>query len=76
MSDQTIPRRVNMQKWIPAERAIYDALQAVEAVGADVRLTRAVILLGEARDYVADYVDGVPDRGASSESEPKLGRER
>lgn len=44
-----------------AERAIYDAVAVVEAAGADVRLTDAVILLGAARDSVADFVDGVAD---------------
>jgi hypothetical protein len=54
-----IPRRARMEHWTPAERAIYDALQAVEAMPADARLTAAVVLLGAARDSVADYVDGI-----------------
>lgn len=57
MSDE-IPRRNRMDQWTPAERAIFDAVQAVEAVGADVRLTDAVVLLLAARDSVADYIDG------------------
>lgn len=57
MSD--IPRRIQMQQWCEAERKIYDAMQAVEAMAADVRLTDAVVLLGAARDRVADFVDGV-----------------
>lgn len=58
----SIPRRIQLEKFTPAEKAIYDALQVVESVGADVRLTRAVNLLQEARNLVADYVDGVPFR--------------
>jgi hypothetical protein len=58
----SIPRRIQLEKFTPAEKAIYDAVQAVESVGADVRLTRAVMLLQEARNMVADYVDGVPPR--------------
>ena len=42
---------------VPAERAIRDAKLAVEALGADVRLTDAVVLLGQAQDNVADFVD-------------------
>lgn len=53
------PRRNQMQQWTPAEHAIQQAVDAVEAMGADVRLTDAVILLGKARDRVADFVDGV-----------------
>ncbi len=52
-----IPRRCRLDLNTPAERAIYDAMQEVEKAGADVRLTDAVILLGEARDAVADFVD-------------------
>lgn len=63
-----VPRRNRLDLFTPAEKAIYDVVQAVEAVGADTRLTRAVILLGEARDLVADFVDGVPDRGDAREN--------
>lgn len=66
MSNETeIPRRNQINRWTAAERAIAAAVQETEAVGADVRLTDAVVLLGEARQAVADYVDGVvgPRRG-------------
>lgn len=61
MSERTMefPRRHNVDRMTPAERAIADAVQAVEALPADERLTRAVILLGQAREAVADYVDGI-----------------
>lgn len=55
----TIPRRDRIDLFTPAERAIWDATQAVEQAGCDVRLTAAVNLLHEARAQVADYVDGV-----------------
>src|SRR3990167_4136463 len=58
--DQDIPRRCCLDQFVPAERAIYAAAQAVEAMPADVRLTDAVVLLGRARALVADYVDAVP----------------
>lgn len=54
-----IPRRVDLNRYTPAEKAIYDAILAVEAIGADVRLTDAVKLLTDAKNKVADYVDGV-----------------
>lgn len=53
------PRRSRLDLNTPAERAIYDAMQEVEKVGADTRLTEAVILLSKARDLVADYVDSI-----------------
>ncbi len=53
-----IPRRNRLDQMTPAELAIYNAMQEVEKAGADVRLTEAVILLGKAKDKVADFVDG------------------
>lgn len=55
-----IPRRIQADKFTPAERAIADAQYAVEAMPPDVRLTRAGTLLQEARDLVADFVDHGP----------------
>lgn len=54
-----IPRRSYVERWTLAERAIKDAIVAVEAVGADVRLTDAVLLLGTAFEALADYTDGI-----------------
>lgn len=47
----TIPRRDRIDLFTPAERAIWDATQAVEQAGCDVRLTAAVNLLHEARAH-------------------------
>lgn len=52
-----IPRRIRLDLNTPAEKAIYDAMQEVEKAGADERLTNVVIMLGEARDLLSDYVD-------------------
>lgn len=41
----------------PSELAIYNAMQEVEKVGADVRLTKVVTLLSEAKDVLGDYFD-------------------
>jgi hypothetical protein len=48
-----------MDKFVPAEKAIFDAVQAVEAMPGDTRLTAAVLRLQDAREYVADYVDKI-----------------
>jgi hypothetical protein len=50
----------------PAELAIRAAVQAVEEAGCDVLLTDAVILLGHAREKVADYVDRMNPERASN----------
>lgn len=52
-----IPRRIRMDQWSKAEKAIYEAMQTVESMGADPALTDAVVLLGQAKDRVADFVD-------------------
>lgn len=49
--------RNNMLEWTPAEKAIYDAVQAVENMTGHPLLTDAVILLGHARDKVAEFVE-------------------
>ena len=61
MSDR-IPRRNQMQQWCEAEHKIQDAVDAIERMGADLRLTDAVVLLGAARDRVADFVESVEGR--------------
>ena len=57
-----IPRRTDLSRMTPAELAIRQAMLTVEEGGADVRLTDAVVLLGEAREAVADYIDGIDRR--------------
>lgn len=52
-----IPRRNRIDLFIPVEKAIFSAVQMVEELPADVRLTDAVILLGKAKDAVADFLD-------------------
>jgi hypothetical protein len=59
--DAGIPRRSCLDLNTPAELAIYEAMQAVEKAGAHPLLTDAVILLGQARDKVADFVDKAPN---------------
>jgi hypothetical protein len=54
------PRRNDTLRRTPAEAAIAAAASQVEHLGADVRLTHAVVKLGEARALVADFIDGVP----------------
>jgi hypothetical protein len=58
--ENTIPRRQQMLSWTPAEVAIADAVEAVERAGAHPLLTDAVILLQQAREKVADYIDATP----------------
>ena len=52
-----VPRRNRLDLFVPAEKAIFDAMQEVEKMDADVRLTHAVILLQKAQEKVADFVD-------------------
>lgn len=56
------PRRNRMDLNTPAELAIYNAMQEVEKIGADQRLTNAVIALQEAKNLVADFIDGNVER--------------
>jgi UTP-glucose-1-phosphate uridylyltransferase len=53
------PRRNRMDKWYPAERAIWDAMQEIERMAADVRLTDAINKLKEAKELVGDFIDDI-----------------
>lgn len=52
-----ISRRHCMWLWTKEEKAIHDAVQAVEKLPADVRLTNAVVLLGQAQDAVNEFME-------------------
>jgi len=60
-----MPRRIRLDLCTPAELAIRAAVDAVEAAGADERLTEAVCILERARTHVADYVDGIHSYGCN-----------
>lgn len=51
------PRRSIAEKMKSSELAIQKAIDEVEELGADERLTDAVIKLSEAKDFVSDYID-------------------
>lgn len=55
--ENEIPRRSRLDLNTPAEKAIYDAMQEVEKLPADVKLTEVVTLLAKAKDLVSDFVD-------------------
>ena len=57
ISDNGFPRRNRLDLHTPAEKAIRDAMIAVEAVGGHRLLTHAVNLLSAAQECVADYVE-------------------
>lgn len=57
-------RRIRLDLMTPAELAIVEAMRAVEALPAHTSLTKAVICLSEAKNHVADYVDGKPTEAA------------
>jgi hypothetical protein len=54
------PRRCDIERNTITERAIRSAMALVEQLPADPLHTDAVVLLQQALDRIADYVDGVP----------------
>lgn len=56
---------------ISVELALHNVTQEIEKLPADLRLTRAVQLLTEARKMVADYVDGVEHPQPAEEFGPE-----
>lgn len=55
--ENTIPRRCRLDLNVPAELAIHKAMEEVESMPPDERLTDAIILLNKAKDLVSDFVD-------------------
>lgn len=55
--DGDFPRRYRLDLMTPAERTIFDAIQQIELLGADVKLTNAQVLLTDAKNLVSDYID-------------------
>jgi len=53
-----VPTRIDMNWLTPAERAILDAMGAVENAGGSPALTDATTLLMKALERVADHVEG------------------
>ena len=51
------PRRNQIHFQVPAEMAIRKAIDAVEVMDAHLLLTDATVLLGQAKEKVADFVD-------------------
>ena len=58
----TFPRRNQLENMSPGERAIREAIIAVETEGAHTELTGVQIDLQAARDRLGDYIDGKPRR--------------
>lgn len=56
------PRRIRIDHLDPTETAILKAQDAVERAGAHPHLTAAGNLLSQARERVADFLEGVPEQ--------------
>ena len=54
-----VPRRNRLDLNTEAELSIYRAMQEVEKVGADEKLTEVTILLDKAKNILGDYVDAL-----------------
>lgn len=58
------PRRNRLDLMHPAEKAIHDAVMAIEKMEADVELTNTQVLLQQAKDKLSDYLDATtPPQG-------------
>lgn len=57
-----IPRRVYVEKMVPAELAIRNAMLEIEKLPPDTRLTEAIVMLDKAKNLVSDFVDDPKSR--------------
>lgn len=56
-NSNTNPRRFNLAFCSASELAIKKAMQEVERLGADDKLTEAIMLLTDAHTIVSDFID-------------------
>lgn len=68
MNHINMPRRIVREQMTPEELAIGDLMGKIESLGAHPLLTDVVILLSEAKEKLADWVD----MGVSSTEPTKL----
>lgn len=52
-------RRCDIERMTQVEKHLYEAVLLIESLGADTRLTDAVVHLAKARESVADFIDEV-----------------
>lgn len=57
MGNNEIPRRARLDLVTPEEKALYEMVWQIEKLGAHVLLTDVVVLLGRAREKLADWVE-------------------
>ncbi len=57
----TFPSRCVLEQLSPLERQMWDLQASIEAEGAHPLLTQALLLVSQAREKVADYVETLPD---------------
>ena len=69
------PRRNDITQQTPAERAIREAVLRVEEAGCHPLLTDAVVLLQQAKDKVADWVELSAVAAAERPAAADAGRE-
>lgn len=55
--NQDIPRRIRIDLFTPEEKALFDMVGEIEKLGAHPLLTDCVVLLGDARGKLSDWVD-------------------
>ena len=57
MNDKDLPRRIRLDLMTPEELALYNMVDEIEKLGAHPLLTDVVVLLGDARSKLSDWVD-------------------
>jgi hypothetical protein len=57
MDEKTLPRRIRLDLMTPEELALYNMVGEIEKLGAHPLLTHCVVLLGDARSKLSDWVD-------------------
>lgn len=57
VGEYNFPRRIQRDHWTPEERAFQDLIDKVEALGAHSILTHVVTMLGDAKEFLLDWIE-------------------
>lgn len=66
-------RRNRLDLMKPVEKAIYEVMQELEKIGADVRLTKAGDHLQEAKKLISDFIDEQEATTQGDSDQPPVG---
>ncbi len=54
-----VPRRCCLEELTIEEKELFDLMRKIESIGGSLKLTRCIVSLSDARDALADHIEGI-----------------